>query len=485
MFQKLIEIIIPPQHCLPFTDKLCYDSLFNSLSARNIVKVIAMLLQEQRVLLVSSQMDTLTLCAEAFTSLLYPFRWMHPLVPLLPTQLIEYLEAPTPYLMGVTTSVYDSDDCQSVLDGVVVVQLDFDKVMVPKGVKAESFPRAFTKKMEKFFAQNIPPPSSAFSLPLSPIARILYCDSTNPMHAAYLVFEVMFGPGKMGIKMKSRKQCLTENEEKVEVVYLENVPDEDITIVGPGKKVPLLRREPVILAVNGTNTIGMPLKSVVGIISETPRPLTMRLQIGCAPVSPGANLYNSLAPSLLSPITETPSEPATPEVTGMEDTDALRKARIAAEVSSPTELSLEGEGISTPVLRRSVSSRLSVEGEDGVVRRYYRERSRRDLLGEESEEKQDETPDAVEVDEERRLCFNEKVRTYFLLEICSLLAGYEDFIRTVILLIIMDRQRGGGAGERVQHEGLLEACGRGSEAVHEDAVQDADVQSFHPRCVRV
>ena len=151
---------MPPAHALPFTDRLCYESLLNSLSAKNIIKVVAMLLQEQRILLVSTQMDTLTLCAESFISLLYPFKWMHPFVPLLPTQLIEYLEAPTPYLMGVQTHVYDTDECQQALDGVIVVQLDYDKIIVPKGTKVESFPKPFIKKMEKFVSAQIPPPSS-------------------------------------------------------------------------------------------------------------------------------------------------------------------------------------------------------------------------------------------------------------------------------------------------------------------------------------
>lgn len=34
-----------------------------------------------------------------------------------------------------------------------------------------------------------------------------------------------------------------------------------------------------------------------------------------------------------------------------------------------------------------------------------------------------------ESDEARRACFNEKVRVHFLLEICALLAGYEEFVR--------------------------------------------------------
>ena len=164
---------MPPQQCLPFTDRLCYDSVLNSLSVKNILKVVAALLQERRVLFVSSQMDTLTLCAAAFVSFLYPFKWMHPLVPLLPAALIEYLEAPTPYLMGVQTHVYESDDCQAVIDGVVVVQLDYDKVIVPRNVRVETFPKSFLRKMQKAFQAHIPPPASECVFPLSRSAHPL------------------------------------------------------------------------------------------------------------------------------------------------------------------------------------------------------------------------------------------------------------------------------------------------------------------------
>lgn len=435
VFNKLIEIVMPPAYCFPFTDKLCFESLLNSLSPRNIVKVVAALLQEQRILLVSSQMDTLTLCAEAFVSLLYPFKWMHPLVPLLPTQLIEYLEAPTPYLMGVTSQVYDTDECMAATDGVVVVQLDYDKVMVPKGVKVESFPRSFVKKMEGFFASNIPPPSSASPGRDSRVARILYCDSVNPLHSAYLVFEVMFGPGTLGIKMKTRSQCLTEGDKPTEVVYLENVPDDDITIVGPGRRVPLLRKEPVILAVNGKSVIGKNHHEVQKVLKEEPRPLTLRLQIGTAPKTLGVNIYQSLrTPSVLSPVTEDASSPDTEEKDRHDETPAAPQ-----EPMSPCELSLEG---ATPVeVQRRPFSPLSprsaaaaAEDADRVVRRYYRERSRRSLLNEDGESKQAEEEEAGETEldsnEERRSIFVEQLRTYFLLELVELLNGYEKYVRT-------------------------------------------------------
>ena len=91
IFQKVCTLRIPPSTCLPYTDKLCFDCLYTSLSPKNIMKCIALLLQEERILLVSEQADSLTLCAQALISLIYPFRWYHPFVPIVPfaTPIIE------------------------------------------------------------------------------------------------------------------------------------------------------------------------------------------------------------------------------------------------------------------------------------------------------------------------------------------------------------------------------------------------------------
>lgn len=89
VFQKIVSIRMPPKTCLPFTDKLCFECLFTSLSPKNIAKALAAVVQERRVLLVSEQMDSLTLCAQALNSLLYPFRWYHPFIPILPLTITE------------------------------------------------------------------------------------------------------------------------------------------------------------------------------------------------------------------------------------------------------------------------------------------------------------------------------------------------------------------------------------------------------------
>ena len=264
------------------------------------------------------------------------------------------------------------------------------------------------------------------------------------MHSAYLVFEVMFGPGKLGIKMKTRSQCLTEGDKEIEVVYLENVPDDDITIIGPGRRVPLLRKEPVILAVNGKSVIGKNHREVQKVLMEAPRPLTLRLQIGTAPQTLGDNIYQSLrTPSVLSPVSELPplaedaSSPESEEKEQQQQHQQHHEETSAAshEPMSPVELSLEG---ATPVevARRPyspLSPRAAVAGEeeDRVVRRYYRERSKRGLLSEDGEGKQQDEGEEEELDgEERRSIFVEQLRTYFLLELVKLLNGYEEFVRT-------------------------------------------------------
>lgn len=38
--------------------------------------------------------------AESITALLFPFQWQHVYVPILPASLLQFLDAPVPYLMG-------------------------------------------------------------------------------------------------------------------------------------------------------------------------------------------------------------------------------------------------------------------------------------------------------------------------------------------------------------------------------------------------
>jgi hypothetical protein len=64
----------------------------------------------------SRQYRLLTLVAENVVRLLHPFKFQHVYIPVMPYSLVDYLEAPTPFLMGLH-SLDDLDSCTQVRGG--------------------------------------------------------------------------------------------------------------------------------------------------------------------------------------------------------------------------------------------------------------------------------------------------------------------------------------------------------------------------------
>ncbi|KAJ7199062.1 hypothetical protein O6H91_Y499200 [Diphasiastrum complanatum] len=75
---------------------------------------------ERRVLLRANKYSLLTMVAEAVCHLIYPIKWQHVYIPVLFFGGVDYVEAPTPYLMGLHSGV---DTSSLSVDGVVVVDL--------------------------------------------------------------------------------------------------------------------------------------------------------------------------------------------------------------------------------------------------------------------------------------------------------------------------------------------------------------------------
>ena len=73
------------------------------ISAGALLAILAALLLEQKVLLVSSDPLRLVPAAHALLSLLYPLRWRNVCVPLCPPSLAAVVSAPFPYLIGLTS----------------------------------------------------------------------------------------------------------------------------------------------------------------------------------------------------------------------------------------------------------------------------------------------------------------------------------------------------------------------------------------------
>lgn len=76
------------------------DVLFRVLHPLRIVDALELVLLEQKVLLVSSQLTVLSNVAQTLRALIQPFQLRSVFVPVLPNALIETLQCPTPFLVG-------------------------------------------------------------------------------------------------------------------------------------------------------------------------------------------------------------------------------------------------------------------------------------------------------------------------------------------------------------------------------------------------
>ncbi|KAL3809623.1 LOW QUALITY PROTEIN: hypothetical protein ACHAXA_006622 [Cyclostephanos tholiformis] len=104
----------PADQPIPYVS-LPYGLLFECLDIGNVLFVWYTLACERKVLLVSSQLSLLTVCAEILCSMLFPLR--------LPRFLTPMLDAPMPYLIGISREIFPYA-VGDISDETVVVDLD-------------------------------------------------------------------------------------------------------------------------------------------------------------------------------------------------------------------------------------------------------------------------------------------------------------------------------------------------------------------------
>jgi len=137
ILDSVIRIWSPP-HNLPIAwVSLPFGNLFECLDIDNLILVWHCLVLERQVLLTSTQLSILTTASEILLSLLFPLRWTHAYIPVLPHFLIPILSAPMPFLCGINKAnladaLYDlSSEC---------VLVDLDKNLVTLGPDTAPLP---------------------------------------------------------------------------------------------------------------------------------------------------------------------------------------------------------------------------------------------------------------------------------------------------------------------------------------------------------
>jgi len=134
---------------------LPFEILFECLDISNVLFVWYSLTLERNVLLVSSQCSILTVCAEILCSLLFPMQWSHLYIPTIPRFLTPMLDAPMPYLCGITREnlFYAVGD---VSDETIVVDLDQNVITAgPYTPELPPIPHRRRHKLETALEQHV------------------------------------------------------------------------------------------------------------------------------------------------------------------------------------------------------------------------------------------------------------------------------------------------------------------------------------------
>lgn len=84
-----------------------FRHMLSNLGAENCLHILLLVLTEQKILIHSLRPSILTAVAEAVSTLLFPFKWQCPYIPLCPLGLAEVLHAPVPYLIGVDSRFFE------------------------------------------------------------------------------------------------------------------------------------------------------------------------------------------------------------------------------------------------------------------------------------------------------------------------------------------------------------------------------------------
>ncbi|KAL4929557.1 dDENN domain protein [Aspergillus undulatus] len=149
-------------------------ALFRTLSLSNIMILFEYALTESRIIFLSSHTSMLYLATRALVDLLFPIPWSGVLIPILPARLIQALEAPCPYIVGIERR-YEKVELPS--DDFVLVDLDQD--LIESTIKPTPLPRHQRRKLQSLL-QLAAPHHNRYGVPTGPPA---YAIETFPYDA--------------------------------------------------------------------------------------------------------------------------------------------------------------------------------------------------------------------------------------------------------------------------------------------------------------
>ncbi|XP_054159032.1 myotubularin-related protein 13-like [Oppia nitens] len=148
------QCLQPPQtSTIPVTHTTVHN-LFEQLGIHSVVNLVCAAMTEHKILFHSRSYTRLTDACHALTSLMYPFVYNHVYIPILPHPLLEVLSTPTPFLMGIHSSL--KNEVTDLLD-VIVVDLDGGSITIPDCLRVPHFDEPLHSQLITHLCQVIRP----------------------------------------------------------------------------------------------------------------------------------------------------------------------------------------------------------------------------------------------------------------------------------------------------------------------------------------
>ena len=122
-FDTVVNFAQLPSEDLPICAYSLSCSLFRCLGSRGVLTVLSAALAESRILFFSSDASLLPAVCESLRILLYPLKWAHVYLPVVPAPLLDLVQAPVPFILGTLTKWMDLIPSECLSD-VVLVDLD-------------------------------------------------------------------------------------------------------------------------------------------------------------------------------------------------------------------------------------------------------------------------------------------------------------------------------------------------------------------------
>ncbi|KAG6620388.1 DENN domain-containing protein 5B [Phytophthora cinnamomi] len=266
-------------------DDYCFQMLFQCLSLKNVIYIVNCLLLEQRVLVHSNHRGLLTPICEALCALLFPFSWKHVFIPFLPVKLIEYLQAPVPYFIGLHTSSLATRVGSEMFASCVVVHLDKDKVVSPIFSRVEDYPADFvlprlpSKEVSVLLStlEHVIPSPIGASQPRNPTSESPQSESNTVSEV-----ELSFGDGPLGITFESthlRLLAASNFDPERQLggsAVVKALPRLSSGLAGPAERSGLISAGSYLIGINGQSTLDLTFEETIDYLRRTHRPIRLR-----------------------------------------------------------------------------------------------------------------------------------------------------------------------------------------------------------------